>query len=152
MTEIKFYRTADAHGYMSNFAPYPFEVAGVIWPTSEHYFQAQKFLDKDIQERVRSLPSPMKAAAEGRKRINPLRADWEDVKGDIMRLAVYEKFRQNPDIARQLLATGDAVLIEHTTNDGYWADNGDGTGLNMLGKILMETREKLKREATENHR
>ena len=146
MTEIKFYRVNDAYGYLSNFAPYPFEINGLIWSTLEHYFQAQKFLDKAIQEKIRRLKSPMDAALEGRNRENPLRSDWEVVRDDIMRLAVFEKFRQNPAIRRELLATGHATLIEHTKNDNYWADNGDGTGKNMLGIILMETRKRLKAE------
>ena len=146
MAEIKFYRVNDAYGYLSNFAPYPFEINGLIWSTSEHYFQAQKFLDKAIQEKIRRLKSPMDAALEGRNRENPLRSDWEVVKDNIMRLAVFEKFRQNPAIRRELLATGHATLIEHTKNDNYWADNGDGTGKNMLGIILMETRKRLKAE------
>ena len=146
MTEIKFYRVNDAYGYLSNFAPYSFEIDGLVWSTSEHYFQAQKFLDQAIQEKIRSLKSPMDAALEGRNRENPLRSDWEEVKDDIMRLAVFEKFRQNSAIRKELLATGNATLIEHTKNDNYWADNGDGTGKNMLGIILMETRGRLKAE------
>ena len=38
------------------------------------------------------------------------------------------KFSQNPEIAKELLATGDAILIEHTQNDDYWADGRDITG------------------------
>ena len=57
-----------------------------------------------------------------------------------MRYAVREKFRQNPEILEELIATSDAKLIEHTPNDHYWADGGDGSSKNMLGKILMETR------------
>ena len=146
MTEIKFYRVNDAYGYLSNFAPYPFEINGLIWSTSEHYFQAQKFLDKAIQEKIRRLKSPMDAALEGRNRENPLRSDWDVVKDDIMRLAVFEKVCQNPASRRELFAAGRATLIEHTKNDNYWADNGDGTGKNMLGIILMETRKRLKAE------
>ena len=140
MKEIKFYKVNDAYGYMSNFAPYSFSDGHKIWPTSEHYFQAQKFLVPEIQEKIRLLESPMDAALEGRNRQNPLRKDWEDVKDDIMRYAVREKFRQNPEILEELIATSDAKLIEHTKNDHYWADGGDGSGKNMLGKILMETR------------
>ena len=144
MKEIKFYKVNDAYGYMSNFAPYPFLDGNKIWPTSEHYFQAQKFLGPEIQEKIRLLESPMDAALEGRNRQNPLRKDWEDVKDDIMRYAVREKFRQNPVIKEDLLETGDSIIIEHTKNDSYWADGGDGTGKNMLGKILMEVRAKLR--------
>jgi predicted NAD-dependent protein-ADP-ribosyltransferase YbiA (DUF1768 family) len=43
-----------------------------------------------------------------------------------------------------LLATGDAILIEHTRNDDYWADGGDGSGKNKLGLLLMQVREELK--------
>ncbi len=53
MKEIKFYKVNDAYGYMSNFAPYPFSDGNKIWPTSEHYFQAQKFLVPEIQEKIR---------------------------------------------------------------------------------------------------
>lgn len=79
MTKIKFYCVNDQYGEFSNFAPFPFSDGETIWPTSEHYFQAQKFLDKAIQEKIRNLESPMAAALEGRNRNNPLRADSEDV-------------------------------------------------------------------------
>ena len=51
------------------------------------------------------------------------------------------------DIRSILLGTGDATLVEHTENDAYWGDGGDGSGKNMLGKILMRVRERLRAEA-----
>ncbi|MEO1140885.1 MAG: NADAR family protein, partial [Pseudomonadota bacterium] len=42
--EIKFYRTGDPYGCFSNFSAHPILIE-TTWPTSEHYFQAQKFLD-----------------------------------------------------------------------------------------------------------
>ena len=57
-----------------------------------------------------------------------------------MREALRAKFEQHPKLKALLLSTGDAELIEHTHNDRYWADGGDGTGRNMLGKLLMELR------------
>ena len=144
MKEIKFYKVNDDYGFMSNFAPYPFSDGGKIWPTSEHYFQAQKFLVPQIQERIRQIVSPMDAALEGRNRQNPLRPDWEEVKDEVMLQALRMKFSQNPEIAKELLATGDAILIEHTRNDNYWADGGDGSGKNKLGLLLMQVREELK--------
>lgn len=145
MEEIKFYRVKDKYGEFSNFAPYGFSDGEHYWRTSEHYFQAKKFLDDSIQERMRNIESPMEVALEGRNRNNPLRPDWEEVKDDLMRYAVMEKFKQNPELQELLLSTGDAYIIEHTKNDSYWADGGDGKGKNMLGIILMETREKLKK-------
>lgn len=140
---IKFYRTGDAYGEFSNFAAFPIQLDGKTWPTTEHYFQAQKFAGTPHEETVRLAPSPGEAAKIGRKRSLPLRADWESVKDDIMRHAVLAKFEQHPQLRSLLLSTGDAVLIEHTKNDAYWGDGGDGTGKNMLGRILMEVRTRL---------
>ena len=45
-----------------------------------------------------------------------------------------------------LLGTGEATLVEHTSNDAYWGDGGDGSGKNMLGQILMKIRDELRVE------
>ena len=85
----------------------------------------------------------MLAAHMGRDRKRTLRRDWERVKIGIMREAVEAKFRQHDDLRALLLATGDAKLIEHTTNDNYRGDGGDGTGRNELGLCLMAVRASL---------
>ncbi|WP_367299169.1 NADAR family protein [Hafnia alvei] len=144
MSLIKFYRNNDSYGYLSNFAPYGFALGDVFWPTVEHYFQAAKFLDQTVKLSILQTQSPMEAAKIGRDRRNKLRDDWESIKDDVMRAAVFNKFSQNKEIGQLLLATNDAHLVEHTSNDAYWADGGDGSGKNMLGLILMETRELLK--------
>jgi ribA/ribD-fused uncharacterized protein len=141
---IHFYRVADEFGCFSNFAPYPIELDGKLWPTSEHYFQAQKFLETERQERIRHEPSPMIAARLGRDRTAQLRPDWEEIKVDAMRKAVRAKFAQHADIRPVLLDRGDATIVEHTTNDRYWGDGGDGSGRNMLGRILMEVRDEIR--------
>ena len=142
--EIKFYKVHDEYGFMSNFAPYPFSDGSRIWPTSEHYFQAQKFLVPEIQEKIRQIASPMDAALEGRNCQNPLRSDWEEIKDKVMLQALRMKFSQHPEIAKELLATGDAIIIEHTQNGAYWADGGDGSVNNKLGLHLMHVRQELK--------
>jgi ribA/ribD-fused uncharacterized protein len=144
---IHFYRVSDDHGCFSNFAPHPIRLDGKLWRTSEHYFQAQKFTDETHQEKIRKTASPMIAARLGRDRTNPLRPDWEAVKDDVMRKAVRAKFTQHDDLRQILLGTGDATLVEHTPNDSYWGDGGDGSGRNMLGRILMEVRAELKASA-----
>ena len=97
-----------------------------------------------IQEEIRQIASPMDTAIEGRDRQNLLRPDWEEIKDEVMLQVLRMKFSQNPEIAKELLATGDAILIEHTRNDDYWADGGDGSGKNKLGLLLMQVREELK--------
>ena len=79
----------------------------------------------------------MKAALIGRDRSRPLRADWESVKDAVMRDALRAKFTQHPDLREKLLSTGDALLIEHTRNDSYCGDGGDGSGKNRLGGSIL---------------
>ncbi|MFP1786552.1 NADAR family protein [Lonsdalea quercina] len=141
---IFFYRVNEPFGIFSNFFKCNFIIDSITWPTVEHYFQSQKFQDEVSKEKIRNLLSPMDAAKLGRDRSLPLRKDWDDVKNNIMRFAVLEKFKQNDEARGILLSTGDALLVEHTHNDNYWADGGDGSGQNMLGLILMETRDILK--------
>ena len=140
---ILFYATKDAYGEFSNFAAFPIDIDGRIWPTSEHYFQSQKFIGTEHQELIRSTPSPMLVAKIGRDRKRPLRMDWEEVKDGVMRKAVSNKFIQHPKLAAMLIETGDAEIVEHTENDAYWGDGGDGSGLNRLGQILMQVRAEL---------
>lgn len=143
MKEIKFYSVNNEYGEFSNFAPYPIKLKGKIWSTSEHYFQAMKFESQKDQNDVRKAKTPMEAARKGRDRKRKLRRNWEAIKDNIMQDAVYAKFSQHPELGELLLSTGEATLIEHTPNDSYWGDGGDGTGKNMLGKILMEIRKRL---------
>lgn len=142
---ILFYRVSELYGEFSNFSPHPIELKGRVWPTSEHYFQAQKFAGAEHEEAIRQAKSPMIAARMGRSRERPLRPDWETVKDDIMREALQAKFTQHPSLRSLLLQTGDAELIEHTKNDSYWADGRDGSGRNRLGQLLMDLRAQLRK-------
>ena len=144
MDRILFYGVKDAHGELSNFAPFPIRLKDRRWPTSEHYFQAQKFAGTAHEEEIRRAASPMIAARMGRSRQRPLRKDWEGVKDQIMLEALRAKFDQHPELREKLLGTGEAELVEHTKNDRYWADGGDGTGLNRLGNLLMQVRSELR--------
>jgi N-glycosidase YbiA len=137
---ITFYRVNEKYGAFSNFAKYSFDVDGRLWPTSEHYFQAQKFKGTVHEEKVRAAPSVRDAAKIGRDRSLPLRTDWEDVKLDAMRAALRHKFAAHPDLVDLLMSTGDEEIVEQTTDDYYWGCGSDGTGLNMLGKLLVELR------------
>ena len=64
-----------------------------------------------------------------------------------MRDALRAKFTQHPDLKATLLATGAAEIVEHTANDRYWGDGGDGTGKDRLGELLMELRAALLAES-----
>ena len=71
------------------------------------------------------------------------RKDWKDVKDDYMLKALRCKFTQHHDLGKKLVETHDKQLVEHTANDSYWGDGGDGSGQNKLGKFLMQVRSEL---------
>ena len=62
------------------------------------------------------------------------------VKEKIMYDGLVFKFTQNEKLKEKLMETKGKKLIEHTENDNYWADGGDGSGQNKLGILLMRLR------------
>lgn len=144
---IYFYSVrAEPYGVFSNFSKHGFDLDGKYWKTSEHYFQAQKFAGTEHYGAVWRANTPREAANIGRDRKRPLRADWEQVKEDAMRRALYAKFTTHQQLKEILLSTGDEQLVEDTTNDYYWGQGTNGTGQNRLGVLLMELRDKLRTE------
>lgn len=143
---IYFYNLREAYGSFSNFSPHGVELKGRWWSTTEHYFQAQKFAGTAHEEAIQHARTPRQAADMGRDRQRPLRTDWEQVKDDTMRAAVRQKFTTHKDIQQTLLDTGDEEIVEHAPSDYYWGIGADGSGKNMLGRILMEVRDQLRNE------
>lgn len=138
------------YAFLSNFYECNVVYNGVTYHHTEGAFQAQKTTDKDKQIEIAKLsPRDVKKAC-GRYGNLVLRADWEDVKDNIMYEVVKAKFEQHEDLRKKLLDTGDATLVEgNTWHDNYWGDCSCGRcvkrlGKNMLGKTLMRVRDELR--------
>lgn len=135
------------NGFLSNFYLCPIEYDGIIWPSVEHAYQAAKCADLYDRWKFKTM-SAGQAKRMGRK--IEIRPDWEHIKRDIMYNLVWLKFNQNPDMAKMLLDTGDALLEEgNTWGDKYWG-TVDGIGQNHLGMILMHIREELRSKYVAN--
>lgn len=134
----------EPYGCFSNFSRHGVSFDGKWWPTTEHYFQAQKFLSETDQEQIRQTSNPNRAAQMGRDRKRTLRPDWEEIKDEVMYRAVLKKFQTHPEIGEILQATGDKKIVENAPGDYYWGCGADGSGRNMLGQILMRVRSELK--------
>ena len=137
---IYFYSVTDEYGAFSNFAQYPIRLKGVIWPTTEHYFQAMKMSDLKNQKKILKAKRAIDAARIGRNRKNKIRRNWESMKVNVMREAVTAKFTQHEELRDLLISTGNSKLVEHSAYDSFWGDGGNGNGKNMLGRILMDVR------------
>lgn len=127
--------------FLSNFYPCQVEVAGIVYPTLEHAFQAMKTENSTEREVVRAAKTPGQAKALGRK--VTLVPNWDAIKVGVMRGLLRQKFADKV-LRAELLATEDALLVE----GNYWQDFFwgvcRGRGENWLGKLLMEIREEIK--------
>ncbi|KAJ7157175.1 hypothetical protein C8R46DRAFT_909522, partial [Mycena filopes] len=146
--KILFYHAHNPHYGFTNFSPHPVQYKGKRYPTSEHLFQAFKFMGTrpDIAEKIRKISeSPRDAFKEARKQQLQVyvRSDWKDVKIAMMDIAVEHKFAQHNDLREELLTTGEAELVEDSADDAFWGIGKDGKGRNELGKALERLRAKI---------
>lgn len=134
----------DEFAFLSNFYPCQITVEDKVYQSSEHAYQAHKCENPEDAEMIRNLPTAWEAKKKSYK--IKMRYNWDDIKVAEMVLIVYKKFKQNPDLAQQLLNTGDQELVEgNTWGDEFWGVNlHTGQGRNMLGKCLMGVRNALK--------
>jgi len=149
---IFFYEPDDPYGFLSNFSHAPVNISSQFWPTSEHYYQAQKFLNAQLQRQIQCASTPGEAFALSRKYEHFVRSDWENIKLAVMAFIVREKFLQHPLLVHQLMRTGSACLTEHSHKDAFWGDGGDGKGDNHLGEILMNLRAELRHDLVKSTR
>lgn len=139
---IFFWTRHDMHGFLSNFFRAPILIGSVEWPTSEHYYQANKTLVVDERDMVRRCPTPKEAKFAGYH--VTLRADWDEVKEAYMLEGLRAKFSQYSYLRWNLVnGTGDKPLHEDSPWDKYWGYAG-GKGQDRLGILLMQVREELR--------
>lgn len=129
--------------WLSNYFPANVTYEGRTYLSSEAAYHASKFPAAEREEFTQLGADDSKKLSR-RKKVDA--AWWDERKERIMRDIVEQKFRQNPDLAQQLLATGSRQLEElNWWGDRYWG-TVKGEGKNTLGRILMEVRAKLAAE------
>lgn len=141
---IHFYKEQGPYGYLASYAPYGFVKDGIYWKTTEHYYQAQKFMDTDLKIRIAFAETPKLASKLGRNRSYKIKEKWDLIRRDVMFEAVYLKFKVNYEIASLLVATQEEYIIEDTVKENYWGCGPTGNGENRYGEILCEVREIIK--------
>lgn len=151
---VVFRVAADRFGGLSNMCSgFPVSVNGhEIW-TSEGLYQACRFPDHpEIQLVVISERSPMTSKMRAKHYRQLSRKDWNQIRVRVMRWCLQVKLAQNwSRFGGLLLATGDKPIVEESKRDVFWAakrvEPGKLEGVNALGRLLMELRQKLKSES-----
>lgn len=148
---IYFCSSAEKWADLSNFSQHAIFLNNRIWSTVEHYYQAQKFQDKEYQEIIRQAETPFLAKQKAIELFEkkPM-LDWNEKKDKEMFKALKAKFTQHPNLANLLISTNDKKIVERTDFDDYWGDGKDGNGKNRLGLLLMELREQMNNKLNTN--
>ncbi|WP_106230221.1 NADAR family protein [Halomonas ventosae] len=155
---VVFHKTRESFGGLSNMAAgFPLYVNGVRILTSEALYQACRFPHlPDIQKEIIGQHSPMTAKMKSKPHRNNSRPDWEKINFRVMRWCLRVKLAQHyEEFGSLLLSTKDRPIVEQSRKDDFWgAKTGDLTeeiliGQNVLGRLLMELRELLKKDSNE---
>jgi len=145
-------RTYEA-GFLGNFFPCVFDFSppgkhSKTFKSSESAYQSTKF-DWSFSDQFSKLNGQESYTFKNQlsksigydEKFNGFFSSW-----NAMSAVLKSKFEKDP-MKSALLRTGDAFLVEHNDvvgRDLTWSNNGDGTGKNWLGMLLMLTRDKLR--------
>lgn len=134
---------------LSNFSSFNLRYNRHTYPTSEHAYQASKFLGyrDDIHFTIRTADSAHDAYKWAQIEQANRRPDWDDAKVEVMRDILRSKAAQHPYVTQKLLETGNRELVENSWRDDFWGWGSDRNGKNMLGKLWMEVRTELAQQA-----
>lgn len=144
--------------FLSNFFETEIIYKGLKAYSSEQIFMAEKalcFNDQESYQKILQEKDPAKCKKLGKK-VKGFKEDkWNEVKFQIMVMALTLKFSQNLELKKKLLATGNKTLVEGSPYDRVWGvglkwddplilNSNNWKGENLLGKALMQVRESLK--------
>ncbi len=167
---IIFFTDSPSYPQFSNFFTHSdrtalFELDGLPYLSSEHYYQASKFdisgdkgdiiierpslapvTLRDYVKEIRTAPDPKTAAGLGRDKIVApyFHNDWKDDRqNDVMLRVLRAKFGvfpdcdHDPELEKLLRQTVGQVIIEFSAKgDKIWGVDSTGEGENRLGQML----------------
>jgi len=134
------------NGIYSQWYQAPMTIDGVLYNCCEQYMMHQKALffgDTDIAERIMLTSHPRDQKELGRQVKNFNKERWDKVNLQIVYKGNFAKFSQNEDLKKQLLETGNKILVESSPYDQIWGigmgefDEGVDNPLNWKGQNLL---------------
>ena len=155
---ICFYNVEDENPWFSNWYKSEFYLGGITFTSLEQYMMFHKaglFGDKEAMQAILATDDPARIKALGRQVTPYDNKIWAGLRQIIVYEGLVEKFRQNVELRKKLVDTGDALMAECSAEDRVWG-NGIGisdprrfdmsqwTGQNLMGFTLMMVREALR--------
>lgn len=157
MNIICFHNPDEENGYLSNWYLSQFSINGIQFSSMEQYMMYKKavcFKDDDIAKKILGSTDVARIKALGRLVRNYNDSYWSGIKQIVVYEGLLAKFKQNEDLKRKLLGTGNNVLAECAVRDQIWGiglsmknldrfEPENWNGQNLLGYALMMVRESL---------
>lgn len=132
--ELNVYWGSGENKNLSNLAPRPFEFVGKNYKSVEHAYQSLKSGRFDQNAYQRGLSTAKAVGNLGTKTAG----DWNI---GLMHHLIKLSFEANPAAAKELLATGDAV-ITHTQDKGVWKTKFPELLMAVRGELSKDSKQK----------
>lgn len=124
-----------------------FKLDGELWRSAEHYVYANLVTNPEIIQRIKNAETAQEAYKLGKAWYRRKHANWKTLRRVLMTRALYTKAMMYPEIKQALLETGNEKIIETSLYDHYWGIGRDQRGVNMLGKVWEDIRNKILEDA-----
>ena len=139
--DVVLFRRGDILSGESN---HPINIDGVVWPTVEHYYQAARFSNPAIRDRIRGMATTQLAIKESQVYRHTAVKDWTRIRLGCLTDAFRAMFSQHDECRKHLLETGGAELYQLGLYDDYWGFDRNGRGQNQLGAVLAKLRDEFR--------
>jgi len=141
----------------SQWFPCNMTIDGIPYTSAEQYMMHQKavyFKDNETAMKILMTDDPREQKSLGRKVRNFDESLWRIISFSIVYRGNYEKFTQNDYLKKELLSTGDRILVEASPYDTIWGiglqenspDNEDPKnwrGANLLGQAITIVKQEI---------
>ena len=153
-----FCKVENRWGLFSNFGNTPIQIEGITFSCVEKLFQCLKFEDLEVLRDIYKLPGQqIKMMAKHWVKVGKERTDWGKHIVDAMKFCLNLKYDQVPEFRKVLEESKDLYIVEDQTtfsskNANTWGVKLKGeeyVGPNLMGRLLMELRDKGKFENLE---
>lgn len=130
---------------LSAFSGHMVEYKGVVYPTVEHAYHCQRYIDQAIADEIKNARSAKLAWAVSQKYKAQQVMGFDERKVVIMEDICRAKLAQHEDV-KEVLLWSEGMAIIKTYPDPFWGVGLEGEGRNELGKLWMRLREELKKQ------
>jgi ribA/ribD-fused uncharacterized protein len=151
---VTIHKVKEDWGIFCNFAPAPLVVNGITFRNSEQLFQLMKFRDREAVLVVYCSNQPKMTAKHWEK--TSRREDWGSMILDAMKFCLQTKWEQCEEFRKALSDSKGRYIVEDQTSFpkkspdawGVKLVGNEYVGPNVLGRLLMELRDKGQLEYT----